>query len=261
MTRTGLVAVLLVVGLLSTQAMGSATLYLSTTNLGAGTPTPDNPNVTINQGDSVTLYLWARLASAGTTIMGINYVASSPAVINPTAVTVENPMTANPADVDPQDPTTQTFRWNGYNVVVNPQPAGFAAAGGFNDPQGVNSPVGLSTTGSSFDPTRVGAAAPFDFLVGSVTFQGVAGGQTDIFMTVGHSLISGTSGFIGTVAAPVLHFGTGDNPLPVSTSGGTNYIAEGVASTVADAHITVLVPEPATMGLLALGGLALARRR
>jgi len=262
MTRTGLVAVLMVVGWLSTQAMGAATLYLSTTPLNGTVPTPGNANVTIAPGESVTLYLWASLGTSATsTIIGLDYMASNPAIVDPTGVTVWNDVIRllDP-EGDAQDPENWIYRWNGYNVVTTEPKPGFAAAGGFDDPQGVNA-VGLTSSSASADPTRRGAATPYQFYVGAVTFQGVTPGETDIFLTSGKSLISGNAAFIGSVAAPVLSFGTGDSPLPVSSSGGTLYIAEGVQSSVADAHITVLVPEPATLGLLALGGLALARRR
>lgn len=261
--KHGLVAVLAVVGLLGAQAMGSATFYLSQTSLESGAvPTPSNPDITITQGNSVTLYLWAQLASASSKAMGFNYAATVPNILTATASTVWNGAIAPIIDPETQEQIGDYWRWNGTNSWISPV-AGFSAVGGFDDPPpGHNSQNGLESAKAATDPTKRGAASPYHFYVGSVTFTGSQVGTTEIFMTINSTLMIGNTGMIGTTASPVLHLGLGDDAVPVSFGGGVYYIADGVKSTAYDARITVVpVPEPATIGLLALGCLSLLRRR
>lgn len=263
MMKHGLVAVLAVVGLLSTQAMGTATFYLSdTVSLESGAvPTPGNPDIEIVQGTSKTLYLWAQLASASSKAMGMNYVESSPDILTATASEVWNGPVGPIIDPETSEQIGEYWRWNGTNSWISPD-AGFSAVGGFDDPPpGHTSQNGLESAKAT-DPTRRGAASPFHFYVGSVTFTGSQLGSTEIFLTINSTLMIGSTGMIGTTASPVLHLGLGDDAVPVSFGGGVYYIADGTKSTLWDARITVVpVPEPATIGLLALGCLSLLRRR
>jgi len=137
----------------------TATFYLSTTPLDDVVPTPGNANIVLNQGESATLYLWASLQSASTTAMGLDFVATNPSVIQPTDVTVANPVVQFDPDY-PEDEEAWIFRWNGYNIDLSAP--GFAIAGGFDDPQGVNA-RGLTPIGSANDPTRRGPAGPYQF--------------------------------------------------------------------------------------------------
>lgn len=262
MTKHGLVAALIVVGLLGAQAMAAVTFYLSPVPLNGGTPTPTNPSATLNIGESVTWYLWAQTAAGTSTAIGIDFVETSPSVVDATDVTMWNGI-INPNE-DPGDPEIPEndwaiYRWNGTNVTTGAL-GGMKGVGGLNDPAGVNAAGFTTTKRTAGDPTWRGSS-PYQWYLGSVTFTAAAVGQTNIFLTVNSLLIAGNTTLLGTVASPNTRFGADEaNSAPVSTDGSTYYIATGVTGQIADATITV-VPEPATIGLLALGCLSLLRRR
>jgi hypothetical protein len=234
-------------------AMGSATFYLSTVSPeSAATPVPGNPRMYITPWQPVTLYLWAQLSSASSTGMGLDLVETNPAVVTVTNVSIANPVVFRDPD-DPENPESWLYRWNGYDVTTGGM-GGFAAAGGFNDPAGVNA-VGLTTLYGATDPTRRGSAAPYQYYLGSVKFEFTAIGITEIFLTVNDTLMISTTGMLND-----LHFGAGDGALPVSVSGeGQRYIAAGVHGTLSDA--TIFIPEPGTVGLVVVAGVAMMRRR
>ena len=86
--------------------------------------------------------------------------------------------------------------------------------GGFIDPQGVTRRRPDDHQSVS-DPTRRGAAAPFQFYLGSFTFNGTTVGSTDIFLTINQTLMLGNAGMIGTTASPGAALRHGRHPLPV----------------------------------------------
>lgn len=271
MRKFGLVAAVLVAGLMVSQSFGAATIFLSTSPLppvGQNGPVPEVPDITLNAiGESVTLYLWAQLATANTQAFGMDFVETSPAVVTGSNVVLVNPDIGDVVDPETSEFLYDIMRWNGWNQKVGMAngDVGFAAVGKFNDADsGGYYAIGLTSAvplGGS-DPTRRGPT-PYKFYVGQVTFTAAAVGQTDIFLTVNDTLMIGSAGMIGTTAAPVLLLGGGDaTPVPVSFDAGTSvyYIASGGKSLLADAKITV-VPEPATLALLGLAGLVLVRRR
>jgi len=264
MRKFGLIAAMVAAGLMAGQAMGAGVVfYLSDVPLGAGVPTPINPQITLElyppEGpESVTWYLWAQFSSGTSTCIGMDYAETNAGVVTVDAVSVWNGI-INPLTMDPEDPTTAMYRWNGSNVTTGDL-GGYAAVGGFNDPQGVNAAGLTSAQRLNGDPTWRGAT-PYQWYVGEVTFTAAQLGETDIFLTINDTLMIGNTTLIGTNLAPNIRFGAGEaNSSPVSVDGATYYVASGVTGAVADAHITV-IPEPGSLALLALGGLALIRRR
>lgn len=270
MRKFGLVAATLVAGLMVSQAFGAATIFLSTSPLppsGQNGPVPGVPDITLNMGDSVTLYLWAQLSTAATQAFGMDFVETSPAVVTGSNVVLVNPDIGDVIDPETEEKVCDIMRWNGWNQKVGMAngDVGFAAVGKFDDHEtGGYYAIGLTSavpTGYT-DPTRR-PPTPYKFYVGQVTFTAAAVGQTDIFLTINDTLMLGNAGMIGTTASPVLLLGGGDTtPVPVSydVATSTYYIASGAKSPLSDAHITV-VPEPATLALLGLAGLVLVRRR
>jgi hypothetical protein len=243
-------ALLLVAGLSAGQVFG-ATLYLSTLGLGEGA-TPGNASLTLNVGDSATLYLWADLTVAeACNGLGLDVLSSDPAVVEGTSSVIENPAVFGAA-------VPNFLRWN--PPIAHGTPGDLvtginAVAVGFDPVSGIQGNQ-LSGAFSGTDPTYNAGSG---FLVGTFTLDATAAGVTEIKLAANDSLITGT--MIGTDVAPLLHFGTGDAVVPTSVDQDNQYfVAAGATSTLADATIEV-IPEPATLSLLALGGLALIRRR
>lgn len=225
---------------------GASTIYWVTTGLAGGGPVISNPQVTLNLGESKTLYLWADIpVTAQCLAMGLDFVETNSPVITATAVTVANPLIG----ADPEEPGSGQYRWGGTSTKLSPV-AGFSAAGG----------LGLRV--DLTDPTLAPPPRPpYRLLLGSFTFTGAALGSTDIFLTVNGMLMTGNASMIGSIAGPVLHFGAGDAAIyPNEDPPGIFYMAYGAQSAVADATITV-VPEPAGAGLVVVGAMGLVRRR
>jgi hypothetical protein len=219
----------------------AATFYFSTVGKG-GAPTAGNPSITVNVGETVKLYLWAELSLVDeTTSPGLDVACSDINVVDPTQLEVENPMVMG---------ATNIYRWLGPVAMDLAEPAGFQATVGKS---GGITAVGLNGSFAS-DPTRVGDS----FLIGAFSFVGTAAGTADLFLTVNESMINGS--VTGTPTSPSLHFGTEDAALPVDLVNARYVVAAGRTSSAADATIAV-VPEPATMGLLAAAGAMLLWRR
>jgi len=268
MRKYGLIAAFLVVaGLAASQAHATGYLYFATLNHHSGAITIGNPSLTMNVGDSATLYLWYSWGTPnGTTTqnkvqgLGLDILSSNPAVLQGTNMVMLNP------NVNPDDELET--RWNppvGTGTLGDLVTGINAVAIGSNPVDGTTGdqmPVNFANDETSQTNHNPGTNTEWNsVLVGSITFQATAAGTTDIKLAAGQSLIVGNAVATST-GLPNLGFGWGDALLPVSVSGTQKYIAAGVVSTLADATVTVnAIPEPATLGLLALGGLALIRRR
>jgi len=244
-------------------SFGASTWYLSTVPLGGTVPAPTIPDVTINVGETVTLYMWAQFSTATSTAMGWDFVETNKPIVVGSNVQVWNGV-INPGE-DPGDPEIpprdwQVTRWNAWEAHVNADgDVGFAAVGGFNDPIGDNA-IGITNSKRTLgDPTWRGTS-PYQWYVASVDFTGAVAGETDLFLTINETLMVGNTGMIGTPVNPGLYIGPGDGPVSVFNAEGTYYLGEGTTGSIRDAHITV-VPEPATVGLVAVAGLAMMRRR
>ena len=121
---TSVWAVLLVLAFTAGQAMGASTFYLSTVPLSAPTPVVGTPDVTINVGDSVTLYFWAEFptgANSVSTAMGWDFKESNPAIVDGSNAEAWNgPLNLNddPGDGTPPNDWGAVYRWNDWNPRV-----------------------------------------------------------------------------------------------------------------------------------------------
>jgi len=218
--------VILVLVAVSISTASGATLFLSDKGLGAG-PIMANPVITPAAGTN-TLYLWADMgATEIINGLGIDIVASSPAAVSASASVIENPN------------VVLGDRWN---TPVNSGTPGSPELVGGIAAISVNA-VGLSGNPQlqGFDPTY-DAGSGF-YLVGHVDYT-YNGGQTDVFIETNATTISYQAG------GPMIGFGSGDAQVDPRV--------QGVRSVAFDARI---VPEPMTMSLLAMGGIAVLLRK
>lgn len=238
MRRHGLIAAFTVVAaLVAGQAFAQPLFYLSESNPGDGTNAAGNPDITLNVGETTTVTLWAE--TDGTSIIGVDLDILN-SILGVASAVPGSLVLYNPGPL----PVIGNKRWNDGSVagVEGQLLTGtlLAAIGG---------PNGIGSGGADFfDPTIENGAYP----ILSFDIQGDAVGATDVFMTIsgGGMAYAGVDG-----AETFINFGTGDNAIAAVGSVNPNG-----QSAVADATITV-IPEPASLSLLALGALALVRRR
>jgi len=228
--RTGIA--ILVVLALSMATANAATLFLSDKDLGQ-TPVLGNPSITMNVGDTKTLYVWGSLATSEVINgLGLSVVAEAAGIVHATSSTLLNP-------------TTDDFgnRWDSVNngtlgslvMNMNGPAVNGHGLGGSALQRGEEAPTGYDT--------------PTGYLkVAEIVVHADAPGVASLWLQSGTATISFKSGKGG----PNINFGTGDASVDPRTAG--------VRSAVADGTITVL-PEPATLSLLGLGALSLIRRR
>jgi hypothetical protein len=224
-------------------------LYFSTsaTNPGATSPTntaATNPHITIAQGSSTSLYLWAQVNDK-VAINGLSLAvqSSNPSVVTATDRSIDNPTNAsgarwnglNPGILGP--PGSATL-WSGENAVfVNGNLFGLDGAN-FTSINGTYVSQGANADGSG-EP-MVGS-----LLVGSLTLVGNTPGTTNLFLSTGDGVLSYEEGYAGSV-----QFGAGD---PLVSAG-----LAGLTSSLADATITVTpVPEPTALALAVIGAIGL----
>lgn len=240
------------------QSADAARFFLSTQafsnpgQLTTGVPLVENPVIEVAPGNVVQLHLWLQ-TNTGDFIsgLGLRYDDTVEGVV--TAASYATPQISWP--VDPEDPTAGTVtRWN------TPINNGQLNSGGFlvrdTNAVGINAGddprTGLANNLND-DPTRktlpagtVGGLRAF--YVATLTLNANAVGTTDIFLESGTATISG-AGLAGD-----LFFGWGDAAVPQDAT------VPGMRSASYDARITV-IPEPASLSLLALGALPMLRRR
>ena len=218
--------VILVLVAVSIGTASGATLFLSDKGLGAG-PIMANPVIT-PVGGTNTLYLWADL---GTTEvingLGIDIVANTPSAVSASASLIENP---------------NVVLGNRWNTPVN------SGTPGSPELVGGIAAISVNAVGLSGNPALQGFDATYDvgsgfYLVGHVDYA-YNGGHTDVFIETNATTCSYSAG------GPLMGFGSGDDQVDPRT--------EGVRSTGWDAQI---VPEPVTMTLLAMGGIAVLLRK
>ncbi len=237
MRRHGLMAAFgLVAAFVAGQAFAQTTMnfWLSEEGVGALTAGPSNPDITLNVGETATLTLWVK-TNGGSMIGGsFGIAATDAAILTTNSVTSHNPLTFGVA------------RWNAGFLPGTPGEAVtnvlYVALGG---------PNGVGSLATQFgDATYNAAQGAYPLLTFEV--QADAVGVTELFIEIegGGMVYAGVDGE-DTLAT----FGAGD--AAISAVGSIN---PGGRSLLADATITV-IPEPASLSLLALGALALVRRR
>jgi hypothetical protein len=232
-------AIALVVAFVAGQTFAATmNFWLSVEGLGELTGGPSVPNLTIDLGEEVTLTIWVQTQGAHL-IGGTFSVAKTNAdVVN----TVDGSILA-------YDPVTfGQPRWNAGFF-----PGTSTAANVYHEPifVAVGGPNGVGTQITEFADTTY-AAAFGAYPLASFTIRGDQIGTTDLFFEVaGGGMAYSNTDPEDTLAV----FGAGNDAI--NAHGNINL---GGRSALADATITV-VPEPASLGLLALGALALVRRR
>ena len=248
---------LLVAG--SASAAGDNVFYLSDASSGAGAAL-ENPVLNMGTGDTATLYIWAK-PDVKLTGVSLNVVSSNAAVAEATAVTVYNPTElyryntgTTLWDVDPTE-----YRWQstgagtGLGDLVTNISGLTVADGHMLDPDLDGTVPTLVTSGPATNTywymDGLYDADADAFLFGAVDISCTAEGNSNLFLQVGSSRIAPASGHSSEIS---ILFGASD------TAGSMTGFTTNTSSTVADGSI---IPEPATMGLLAMGGIGLLIRR
>ncbi len=245
MNRSFVTLALLAAGFVATPAFAApADLFFSTTPFPtAATLTPSNPTLNLTVGQTATLYMWVAFPNTDDTLNALGvYVDSSSPIL-----------TANTASLDNYTLTTgsgksQTITKT-WDSVSNGTPNG---AGHLF--QGLDA-FALTAHGldPNFDADADNGGLGTTLYFGSITFTATGAGSTNLKFATSHL------GSSYTLASPdvttqFLNYGAGDSAV----SGATEF----ATSSLPDATIVVTgTPEPASLGLLALGGLALIARR
>lgn len=241
MRRHGLVAMFALAAVFASGQAYAAVMnfWLSTEGPGALTAGPGNPNLVLNVGDEVNLTIWVQPLTSQLLGATLNVATSSVGVVN----------TVDGSIVDYNPGFAGNTRWNAEFI------------GGTADAQylykdnlylAVGGPHGVGGfIADFFDPTRNATFAAYP--LATLTVRADAVGVTELFFEVAGGGLSYAGILDGTQV--LADFGDGDDPIIAVGS-----LNLGGRSALADATITV-VPEPASLGLLALGALALVRRR
>ncbi|MCC7146419.1 MAG: hypothetical protein IT443_08235 [Phycisphaeraceae bacterium] len=262
-----IVAVVVAVGLSAGQAL-AARLFLSTQDMSViGTTPAGNPNITLNIGQTATIYLYADLNNGvgypeemfdpfevllG---LGLDVVPTVSNVVNFSNLSAPNYQTNKPAAI------SKTYRWDSVHApTVGAEISGGAYAA-------------ISSSGIRPDKNPVDSATSYDggwvanlpstqvqrFHVLSFNLTGLADRFTDPSVqsvTTQIFLSTGThDGWAFVDPTAPMYLGIGDVAL-----GETERKIPGSRSGLADLTVTV-IPEPASLGALVIGGLLLFPRR
>ena len=226
-------------------------IWLSDKGLGEGSETGAvSPDLTMDDGTSDTLYVWIRpdqrLVGAG-----LNVEVTNAATIEGTSVNVEEANITAPGMGD----FYLGARWD---TPVNDGTAGDLMEG---------TPVGAAVTEKGIDPqygqnSMGGLDKKYDsgkqaFLYATIDFDATAVGSTELYIVVNTKRVAPDAGEDAnnplTSADLDILFGASET---TTLHGNSEYIR----SAVLDGKVTV-IPEPVTIGLVAVGGLGLLARK
>lgn len=240
---------MLAVALVAAPGHGSVIVFLSPVTTIGGGAVVGNPSLTggsaVTIGDEFSLGVWVT-APSGLTINGLGLDIVETAGI----------LDANTTPGTWRDPNLSMavleagIFFNRWNKVTPPE----------LDVSGTELFIGSNAIGVSENGLEGGALRALDgnydsavtsdgaFLHAIITMKAIAVGTTHLFFKVGEKKIG-----YDPDTDPNVNFGTGDAVISREVTGNQ--------SSLADATIQVIIPEPTTLGLLALGGLGAVFRR
>jgi len=212
---TKILVLILVVAVLRGDKCSAARIYLSNSSV---SPSIENPSLNLSIGEVASLYIWIA-PDAGATVngLGLSLRATVLGAVNVQEYLVYNPMN-NIIGLNRWDAVGNGLFNEGNLLVSNSNAVSVSSATGIN-------PSSVFLQGDPLAASEFGVSA---YLHSKVDFMGQTAGQTDLFLQVGHGLITVKD----NGAAENVQFGAGDVP---GVSGGV----AGATDAIADATIVV----------------------